>query len=466
MAFAGLRLAARAAASVLLLLAAAPAGADGYDDVGGFEEADEEFKLDAEAYEDAEPAPERWWEIDGSVGLSSSVNYLSHRSATGTQYRGLSRLRARLNLEIDLQLPHEWKLRASPYVWYDFAYLINGFSRYTGAVKDEYEWEWNFQDSYIEGPLLDDVDLKIGRQVVNWGNSDSVRVLDVLNPLDNREPARADIEDLRRSVGMAKLDWYLGPHWTLTGIAIPEIRFDDLPPVGSDFNPSPLPALPELVPDDFENWEGAVAVRGIFEGWDVSAHFAYLFDDFPSLRAGLPPSPTNPLGLYATHDRLLFVGAGGNYAFGSWLLKSEAAWTDGFEFLGVAKERSRLDVMAGVEYYGLSEATVALEVVERHLFGHNSTIRAAPNSTREDAVEYALRYTADWFHARLSTTLLAVLLGAKVQDGAVLRAQGDYTIRDGLVLTAGILIFQKGRLAPLDTWGHNDRLFFDIKWSF
>ncbi len=49
---------------------------------------------------------------------------------------------------------------------------------------------------------------KVGRQIVIWGRSESLRVLDVLNPLDNREAGRVDIEDLRRPLAMVRVDAY------------------------------------------------------------------------------------------------------------------------------------------------------------------------------------------------------------------------------------------------------------------
>jgi hypothetical protein len=129
-------------------------------------------------------------------------------------------------------------------------------------------------------------------------------------------------------------------------------------------------------------------------------------------------------------------------------------------------DRSRLDAMLGVEYYGLTDHTFALEVVERYLFDHTAEILAFPNFTRENSVEYVLRWTADWFNTRLTTTVLAILLGYKVQDGVILRAQGEYDLMDGLALTAGFLLYQKGDLPPLNSWGLNDRAFVDLKYSF
>ena len=114
-----------------------------------------------------------------------------------------------MNLQLDVDLPWDWKGRVAGFGFYDWAYFANGRDDYTDDVRDIYEWEVDFQEVWVQGSLLDDLDLKVGRQIVNWGRSDTLRVLDVLNPLDNREPGLTDIEDLRRPVSMVKADYYL-----------------------------------------------------------------------------------------------------------------------------------------------------------------------------------------------------------------------------------------------------------------
>ncbi len=446
---------------------AGTATADDVDNMWGFED-DEDFEVDVE-FDPGDPIKERWWELDGSVSITTSWNYIDHRSAgpppNGTDWTGLSRLRTRLNLQIDVELPRNFELRLSPYGWYDFNYLIHGIGTFSKEVINNYEWEADFQDSYIQGPLLENLDVKIGRQVVNWGRSDTLRVIDVLNPLDNREPGRADIEDLRWAIGMIKLDYYKGP-WTFTAIGIPEMRFDELPQPGNDFNPLESRLAPIRRPDSFEDWEAAAAVKGIFEGWDVSAHFAYFYEDVPTLRAA-------GTSLRQAHSRLWLAGAGANYTIGSWVLKGELAWLDGFQLtraegagLVTGDGEMRLDALIGVEYYGLNDHTFAIEIANRYLPDHDGFLIGFPAFLRENSTEYAIRWTADWLNARLNTTVLAVLFGYEVQDGAIVRLQGDYTIRDGLVLTAGMLIFAEGDLPPLSDWGDNDRVFVDLKWSF
>jgi len=86
----------------------------------------------------------------------------------------------------------------------------------------------------------------------------------------------------------------------------------------------------------------------------------------------------------------------------------------------------------------------------------------------QDSVETALRWGADWWNARLHTTALGIVLGAKAQDGSVLRFSADYDIRDALVVGAGIQIFLKGTDSDglLNPFAQNDRVFLRIKYSF
>ncbi len=445
----------------------------------------------------AETAPEEpWLELAGSVETSLSVNYLDHRSPSGTDYGGLQRFRNRLNLELDLSLPREWQARLSGFGFYDAAYALNGRKDYTHNVRNEYEWDAEVLETWIRGPVLSGLDLKLGRQIVIWGRSDTIRVLDVLNPLDNREPGRVDLEDLRRPVGMARLDGYRGD-WTFTALAIPEIRFDQGPVAGSDFDFAPdlsaggltLPGvstrieLQESVPDDFESWEFAGAATGTFRGWDVSLHGAWFWNDQPHLvNSGLASDriALGPLaaGLRRDHARLWLVGAGGNYAFGSWLVKGEAAFLEGIRFCDLridlaaasaacrGAEKARIDGLLGVEYYGLRDTTLALEVAGRRLLGFEPELRGPGDLARRTSEEIALRATRSFWNETLQVTLLAVILGWHEQDGSIVRLSADYDLRDALVLGGGILLYQEGGAAPLSAWGRNDRLFFSLKWSF
>ena len=174
------------------------------------------------------------------MSIAEAFSYPDHRSTSGTDYQGLVGLRTRAGLQLDLDASPRLagargRLRLLRLRLPDQRARRVHESR----CSNSYEWDADVGELWVEGPLLPALDLKLGRQVVNWGRSDTLRVLDVLNPVDNREPGLLDLVDLRLPVGMAKLSYYPHPRWSVTGIAIPEIRFSIDPALRQRLLPGP-----------------------------------------------------------------------------------------------------------------------------------------------------------------------------------------------------------------------------------
>ena len=67
---------------------------------------------------------------------------------------------------------------------------------------------------------------------------------------------------------------------------------------------------------------------------------------------------------------------------------------------------------------------------------------------------------------RLEITALGIVFGSYAQDGSVVRLDARFDLRDALEVAGGIVFYQKGDVPPFDTIHRNDRLFFEIKYSF
>ncbi|MDH5638514.1 MAG: hypothetical protein OEZ04_08485, partial [Nitrospinota bacterium] len=256
------------------------------DALSGFDDAPNE-QVAAQSkptQKDSTAAP--WLELTGATTVSSSYNYAQKEPMPGkTDYRGLSRLRGRLDLKLDADLPHGWKARLGGSGYYDLAYSMNGRDNYTEETLEEYESEARLKEAYITGSPIKSMDIKIGRQIVAWGRSDNIRVTDVLNPMDIREPGMVDIEDIREPLTMSRMDLYFGD-WSLTGIAIHEIKFNFMPPYGGDFYPLDTSIPQEDIPSSTaDNTEYGVALSGIFPGFDISLYLADFYDDNFSLKS-------------------------------------------------------------------------------------------------------------------------------------------------------------------------------------
>ena len=424
---------------------------------------DETIKTDTEKSKDTKERS--IFSLNGDVKLGASYNF-AHDKPEGneTNWRGLSRLRTELNLELNAKFSSSWQARISGKGAYDFAYTIKGRDEFTDEVLDNYEKELELGETYIQGSLIKSLDVKMGRQIVVWGKSDNIRVTDVLNPLDMREPGLTDIEDLRLPVAMSRLDYYIGD-WSLTGIAIHEIRFNKNPEYGSDFYPSSTPPPHEDKPDHCGiNTEYAAAINGIFSGWDISFYWADYYNDMPHMKlvaAGPPPQ------IEWKHARLKMIGTAFNSAIGNWLLKTEAAYIDGFEFFNSSeKEYSRMDVLAGIEYSGFKDTTMSLEAVNRHINNFDDVLELPPDQAQEDEFQWVVRLTRDYLNETLTLTLLASTFGGTGQDGAFQRFSAEYDMTDSFQINGGVMLYQSGDLARYRNIGDNDRLFCEIKYSF
>ncbi|MCB1616425.1 MAG: hypothetical protein KDI30_10465, partial [Pseudomonadales bacterium] len=408
---------------------------------------------------------------------------------------GIQKLRTRINLQYDTVLPFNtfdsaWQMRVAGYTFYDWAYLIHNRHDYSDAVLDDNEWEAEIQEFWVQGKLAENIDIRLGRQIVNWGRSDSLRVLDILNPLDSREPGLADIEDLRLPVTLIKTDIYLD-EWDLSLIALPETRFSKYPSFGSDFstvaNPyAPLSTFREKQPQDIRDTSWAAGLTGIFSGWDISFHAARYWRDQPYLKPNFNPLLPLPTFNSSTleHSRVTLIGTGGNYTLGSWLFKSELAYLDGVDhttttlfnlglfipgagivpFPNDTTEKQQFDALLGIEYYGFADTTLSLEVANRHIVDYKNSLQTS--GVFRDNLETALRYTRSLVNDRLNVTALGLMFGDHGQHGGLVRLSTEYDIRDALVLSGGVIYYDEGDTSPFTYIDKNDRVFAEVKYSF
>jgi hypothetical protein len=430
------------------------------DDVlEGFNE-EEEVRKDEALQPEPDELPSH--KLSGILSLGVSYAYAHDAPQPGEpDYRGLNRLRPELNIDLESRFSKNWRTFIGGHFFYDFAYAIKGREQFTEAMLDLYESQALLDEAFLQGTLTSDLDLKFGRQIVAWGRSDNIRVVDILNPLDLREPGLVDIEDLRLPVFMTRLDYYFAD-WNLSGMALHEIRFSFNPVFNAEFFPFNQPLPPEEKPaNTLDNTQFGLALNGTFSGWDISFYWARFFQDETHLELIAPGQ------LVRRHSLLHMVGTGFNIALGNWLLKSEAGYFDGLEFLALPGEtKSRFDLMFGIEYSGFSETLISLEMVNRHLIDFDPRLKSPSGSVKENEFQAVLRAQKDFVHDSLHLTFLASMFGPKGDGGAFQRLSVEYDVKDNVSTTIGVVTYQSGDRPFFRNIGDKDRLFFDVRYFF
>ena len=403
------------------------------------------------------------WSLSGSVSFATAYDYAQPAPTQGSpDYRGFSRARPKVAFKLkgDLSDNFQFPVRvlAEVTAGHELLYGLNGGNNYPDTLKNSFERDVNLGELYVGVELPEGFELTLGRQTVVWGASDNLRVVDIINPLDRREIGMVDIEDLRLPLGMARVDYVKGP-WTATALAIPHIRFDKMPPAASPYDPMNGNAPQNDVPaDGIGNTELAASLRGNFSGWDISFHAANLYND-----AGHREIINGTSRI--RHSRINMLGITTDVALGNWLVKGEAANITGLQTSGEpGKDFMRTDILAGVEFTGLTDASIGFEAVNRHLHGWSNALAA--EGLKRDSQEYALRFSADYLRERLHFTALTTQISPLTRGGGFSRVSVKYDLRDALSVTGGVVTYHDGTRTPFSAIADNDRIFFEIKQSF
>lgn len=367
----------------------------------------------------------------------------------------ISSIRSSLFLDYEHKFENNFKFKVNAKAYYDAIYAIKGRDDFSQDELHELESEVELFDAYIEGSLTENFDIKLGRQVVVWGRSDTIRVTDVLNPLDNRRPGMVDIEDLRLPVAMAKLDYFIGD-WRVTPLAILEQRFTRNPPFGSAFYPL------SIAPPGDESYSDityALSVGSEFTGWDINFYAARLLDDDGHI-VFLPSE------VKKEHEKINMFGTAINVLMGSWLLKTELAYFDGLQYTTAPhKTFTRTDVLLGFEYKGIADTLVSYDVVARQLGEYDERLLLELNPLHKQDYQHAFRVSSDFLHATLTANYLISLFGEKLDRGGFQRAWLKYELGEGMNTNIGAVDYIGGSFS-FDAVKTNDMVFADISYNF
>jgi hypothetical protein len=458
-------------------------GDDDTNEIGGFDDLDSSDELDGFsdnevsdiALQEAstQSTEESIFSLSGNIAFKTSVGYREHQvkasptDATGIEYSGINQAQISTYLQLDTKLSDDWKMRISGDAYYDAIYDINSNNNYNQDTLDAYKTQLRLDDTYVQGRITRDIDLKVGRQIVVWGKSDSIRITDVINPIDNRVPGMTDIEDLRLSVGMAKLDYYIGS-WNLSAMAIVESRIlleaaprGEFFPVDNIFPTAPNPFIELVTPDSsVENMQYAFAANGVFSGWDLSFYAADVLDQKWHIDTTVQKRVVT---------KVQMLGSAINIAAGSWLLKSEIAHLNGVKYNSTTDAKSRLDALVGVDYMGIKDTVLSLEIANRHIFDYEaqmSQLIGLPDYVHEDELQTAMRATRSFVNDTINATALVSMFGHNWQYGGFARVWVEYEVMNAVNANFGIVDYIDGDKPFTKAIKDNDRVFADITYSF
>ncbi|MBL4734107.1 MAG: hypothetical protein JKY18_01985 [Flavobacteriales bacterium] len=147
------------------------------------------------------------------------------------------------------------------------------------------------RELFLHAKVWKTLNLRIGKQQIVWGETDGLKLLDVINPQYFREFILDDFEDSRIPLWSVKAEFPLRklkvqllwiPDQTYHVLIdpqapyFPKSAFPEPPPgIKTTFGPTEKPT--DLLLDS----DAGIKLSALIKGWDITANYFYYYDDFP-----------------------------------------------------------------------------------------------------------------------------------------------------------------------------------------
>ena len=268
------------------------------------------------------------WELDGFFRNNSG--FWTENWDTSLNNDPLATCRNWFRLNLNGKLSPSFKLKAEILAIYEPEYPRerHGIDGITPITANYYNY-FDFRELRLDWRMARGHDLLIGRQIVNWGESISARIGDVVNPMDMRfDLGFTNLEDTRMPIWMIRglhqfatktrsisLDWIFSPYLEPDRYRVSRIP-SNIGHTNTDGSFIPGPRFGAM-PDSLSNMEKESGQQAYFGG------LGFLL---PAENIGLPVigAPFNNMWQFydAGTASLLFTGA-----------YNPAAWADGQYFM-------------------------------------------------------------------------------------------------------------------------------------
>lgn len=381
-----------------------------------------------------------------------------------------SKLINRLELGAQGSLSDNVKWKVSGRFDYNAIYDLSHF--YPNGVREDQRYDAAFRETYVDIGA-GDLDFRVGRQQIIWGEVVGLFVADVVSAKDLRESVVMDFDLLRIPQWAARAEYFKNDiHLEAIWIPFPSVNKIGKP--GSDFFPYP-PAGPagygyvinnERKPAQ-DGSDGNFGLRAsiLRQGWDVAA-FAYRsVDANPTFFREVINGPAPAVVFTPRHEKITQYGTTVSKDFSSFLFKAEAVYTVGQNFNvtglndgdGVVSQ-NYLDYILSVELPLPDDARFNMQVFQRIFKNHDAAI--IPNRVESGAT----LFWSGKFNRTLEPQIL--LIHSLNHNDWLLRPKVVWNFRKDWRASAGVDIFGGHQTGLFGQYDKQDRIYAELRRSF
>lgn len=339
---------------------------------------DESFKSSVELSKAEEDSVSRTFDISGSVSQGAIVGLGDPSDHFQREAKGVESVKTEIFLLSQGKHSENMKSKISAVVEYEWGGWENGSYSFEASQK-----ALEVRDLFLDISHESGVWIRVGNQIIARSQLDSLKITDVVNPLDLSTPGLVDLKDLRIHVPAILLSTPLRSA-NLELVVIYDGGGNKNAPSGSSFdfansilNQQGL--YSETADDEPQNkFEAVGRLNYRLNGGDLSLTIADV--NWDSLTPRLLEIHGEVATIKQGYDRVKVLGLSGNLVRSDYLFKYEIALHDGRVFqrdLYTAlpwSPHKQIVSGVGIEYNGISDIVLSGEISNTYMLDHNDSL--------------------------------------------------------------------------------------------
>ena len=388
-------------------------------------------------------------------------------SAKDVALRGMLRSYTGITLsEADLAT-NEQTLDLTLEGWGDMTRLVVNPYAYIGVDREP---EIGLREAYVD-VFLDQMDIRVGKQAVMWGQAEGAFITDIVSPRDMRSFILADFREIRKGIPAVKADYYLGSY-TFEGIWIPQFVPASLPETDSIWQrdvPFPSTATihpPEIPEVNLENTEifAKISYFGPKISWELMGGYTWTDEPYVSSMTGGPP----PTDIYQEYGRYAVAGGSFSTAIQSVVIRGEtaAAINKPFTVMGTAvpvEKHHQIQTLIGLDW-SLLGMEMSAQYLLAYVPDHTEGMMEQGHEVAPVDHTVTFRVQNTFFADRLTAKLF--IYGELDPLNALIRPSLSWAVEDGVLFETGVELFVGDAEGTFGAYSDNSLAYVSLRWYF
>ncbi len=392
-------------------------------------------------------------------------------------------LKLSLKPELKVKIHKKWRLTSILRLYGDVLdNLEKGRPPQTGFSKISKPWligdriELELRELYLDWFVGEKSTVRLGKQQIVWGETDGLKLLDVINPQNFREFMLEDFQDSRI------------PLWSIKGefpirdvdveiVWIPDLTYHEIPSFGSPYFPTAMmPAANPTQPVEFldggkpdriiKDSDIGLKVSTFLKGWDISLNYLYHYDDLPvpDFHLNQDSDDEHQLQVQMKYHRMHTLGGSFNNAIGPISIRGEIAYNFRRYFISSSINTSDNKVVSDQFMLAIGADWLFKETMLSVQFFNDFLLHNMSANNREQYERYySLLGSQELLNDNLKIELQMVQ-NLNRGDGMI-RPKVSYYLRSNLQVNLGSTIFHGNQNGFFGQYKKRSRLLVGLEWG-